>query len=334
MLAISTTVLLSKHPHHTHFNYRQLKNAQDQKMLRLKYSTIRNKTQGTPSRLCGGEVASLDLSLARASEIPPDMIEEPTTDGVILGKGRFGTCKKVLLQGTPVCAKAFLIANSNAKLSLLHEAAILLNVRHPNIACIVGVQTKKEPFQLLMINYSILGASISIYDTFTVAKVSDVKARVLETLRPRLQLEVWLAIMKDLATALSFIHSKSIIHRDLKSDNAVLHLQSDIIHCVLVDFGKSTYRRTSQKYHLSDTEKEEYRCNHKHIAPDLVDGVSEVSTASDVYSYGRILKNIIHYFPLSVDSMSALLKKAIKQCLSYKDSDRPSAEYMSQLCLS
>ena len=254
------------------------------------------------------------------------------SDGEVIGKGRFGTCRKVLLQGTLVCAKTFQTSNSNAKLLLLHEAAILLKVRHPNIACIVGVQIKQEPFQLLMINYSVNGVSMSIYDTFSVTKVSDDKTHALDALRPKLQLEVWLSIMKDLASALVFIHAKLIIHRDLKSDNVVLHSQGDTIHCVLVDFGKSSYASKSQKYHLTDKEKEEYRCNHKHIAPDLVDGITELSTASDIFSYGRILKNIIHYFPLSVDLISIPLKKAIKKCLSYKDNDRPSAEYMRQLC--
>ena len=90
-------------------------------------------------------------------------------------------------------------------------------------------------------------------------------------------------------------------------------------------------KRLHQRYHLSDKEKEEYRCNHKQIAPDLIDGVSNVSTASDMYSYGRLLKNIILYFPLSVELISTHLKKAIKQCLKYNDFDRPSAAFVCQL---
>ena len=54
-----------------------------------------------------------------------------------------------------------------------------------------------------------------------------------------------------------------------------------------MDFGKSNY--VAYLLRLTEKEKEIYRKDHKHIAPDLVDGVSDISTASDMYSYGRML---------------------------------------------
>ena len=105
-----------------------------------------------------------------------------------------------------------------------------------------------------------------------------------------------------------------------------MHKQPDgLVQCVLIDFGKSNYARHTKRYLLSKEEKEQYRRDHKHIAPDLVDGISDVSTASDIYSYGRLFKNIVAYFPLSVEFLSASLKDRLKQCLKYKDSERPTA---------
>ena len=48
-----------------------------------------------------------------------------------------------------------------------------------------------------------------------------------------------------------------------------------------------------RRYHLSENEKQQYQRDHTQIAPDLIDGVGDLSTSSDMYSYGRLIKNII-----------------------------------------
>ena len=74
---------------------------------------------------------------------------------------------------------------------------------------------------------------------------------------------------------------------------------------------------------MSEKEKEQYQSDYKHIAPDLVDGVSNVSPASDMYIYGQLFKNIIIYFPLCADLISVSIKNSIKK---YNDSERPTAQ--------
>lgn len=137
--------------------------------------------------------------------------------------------------------------------------------------------------------------------------------------------------MKNLAEAFQFLHRKNIVHRDLKSDNVVFNKQNNVITCILVDFNKSTYTTSVRRYSLTEEEKQKYRQDHKHIAPDLIDGVSDISTASDMYSYGRMFKNIIVYFPLKPDLISVPVRNAIKQCLKYKDRERPNADHFVQL---
>ena len=290
-----------------------------------------NKTTATPSR-CHVDITTVN-ELTKAFEIPPAMIKDSPQSEVI-GEGRFGTCTKAFLHGTLVCAKILQSCDSpsyHTKAAILHEAAILSKVRHPPICFLAGIQTTKEPFQLITVFYSVNNVSLSVYDTLSVAKLTEAKRHALELVRPSLTLQVWLAIMKNLAEALAFSHSKSIVHRDLKSDNVVLNKQGDSIHCVLVDFGKSNYVTKVRRYQLSEKEKEQYRRDHKHIAPDLVDGISDVSTASDMYSYGRVLKNIIIYFPLPIEAINTPIKKAIKQCLMYSDAERPTAQHLVQL---
>ena len=144
--------------------------------------------------------------------------------------------------------------------------------------------------------YHVNGVSLSVYETHSLpAKLSDTKRRVLELVCSSLTLEVWLTIMKNLAEALHFIH------RDLKSDNVVLNKQGEKIICVLVDFGKSNYVTCVQKCNLSEEENDKYRQDQKHIPPDnIVDGLSNISTASDMYSFGRLLKNMIFFYLLFI----------------------------------
>lgn len=97
------------------------------------------KTLATPSR-CRGDVAPMIEFLIEALEIPLGMINTIKQNGYV-GSGRFGTCNKVYLHGTIVCAKMFQSSSVSSRSLVLHEAAMLLKVRHPNVAFLIGIQT-------------------------------------------------------------------------------------------------------------------------------------------------------------------------------------------------
>ena len=98
--------------------------------------------------------------------------------------------------------------------------------------------------------------------------------------------------MKKVIGALDHVHGLGVIHCDLKADN-VFYCMSDFLQPVIIDFGKSVYACSAKKFVLTKAKKAEYRQNHKHITSDLVDGLVKPSPASDLYSYGRLFKNVI-----------------------------------------
>ena len=57
---------------------------------------------------------------------------------------------------------------------------------------------------------------------------------------------------------------------------------------VLIDFGKCRTTAAGSLKHLSHEKQQEYHKKHADIAPEIVSGASELSAASDVYSFGRI----------------------------------------------
>ena len=93
----------------------------------------------------------------------------------------------------------------------------------------------------------------------------------------------------------------------------------------IIYFGKSVQVHKAMRYKLSEEEKQQYRQIHKHIAPDLIDGICIPSPSSDMYSYGRVFKNIVCYSQTKSTTLSVPVRTLIKNCLKYHATDRPTA---------
>ena len=106
-----------------------------------------------------------------------------------------------------------------------------------------------------------------------------------------------------------------------------------IILCLLpiiIDFGKACDISKARVYKLSQKEKEKYKQNHCHIAPDLRDGICKQSFHSDIYSFGRILQTI----NTNTTVHCATLDELSKKCLHYHQSQCPDMAYIKQCILS
>ena len=56
----------------------------------------------------------------------------------------------------------------------------------------------------------------------------------------------------------------------------------------------------------------------------------DLSPASDVYSFGRLFKNVI-YFPLNVSELPSSVKDIVKLCLRYNHAERPTCESINKI---
>ena len=122
------------------------------------------------------------------------------------------------------------------------------------------------------------------------------------------------------------LHAQGVLHNDLKSDNIVLtdctpatsKSVRQKLWPIIVDFNKACPEDDGKTYHLQPTEIQQYKKRYSHLAPDLVDGKVKQSTASDVYSFSRIVQKLSTVSTVSEKDFPGLCAL----CTTYTGSNR------------
>ncbi|GMJ01833.1 hypothetical protein like AT1G04700 [Hibiscus trionum] len=197
-----------------------------------------------------------------------------------LGSGTFGTVYYAKWRGTDVAVKRIKESCFSGRPSererltaeFWREAQILSKLHHPNVVSFYGVVTDgpEETMATVaeyMVNGSLRNALLK-------------KDRALDRRR-----KVILAL--DAAFGMEYLHSKNIVHFDLKCDNLLINLkdpQRPI--CKVADFGLSRIKRNTL---VSGG----VRGTLPWMAPELLNGSStRVSEKVDVFSFGIALWEI------------------------------------------
>ena len=230
--------------------------------------------------------------------------------GDCCGKGAFGTCYAGKMAHMQVCIKVYRLG---CEYSFPSEGHLLSLCSHENIPWIYGiVREQSKPKMLVMSWHGIDGKAFSLY-------------RLLKDLSPGCILKLSSQTSKDIIlgviSALFCLHSKNMLHNDIKCDNIIVERSFSGVKGFLVDFGKACLISNAKSYKLSAEDRLKYTKNHPQIAPDLRDGHGKQSTASDIYSFGRILK-IINEAIIKLP----VLGKTSSACTSYSSIDRPTTE--------
>lgn len=154
---------------------------------------------------------------------------------------------------------------------------------------------------------------------------------------------IW-RFISDVANGLKFLHSKNILHRDIKPDNVLVDKEGNFL---ITDFGvskkmKSTLRRNSTRIFSSN----EISGTVGYMAPELFSSTPEAVKATDIWAFGVTLYEIIAQelpffgnggvmlengaqIPEINGSWSDELKRTIQACLAKNTWDRPTAEQLA-----
>lgn len=190
-----------------------------------------------------------------------------------LGQGGFGSVLKgVHAETGEAAAIKFVPKNTFRQFSDLQrvfmEIQALRNLRHPNVIRILDVADHPENICFIMEFAS--GGELRGY-VERHASLGEEEARI---------------FFKQIVRAVHYIHSKKIIHRDLKLENILLDSSK---RCKIVDFGLSDYVSSKERT-VTDAGTEAY------LAPEAYSGSSRDSDPFkiDVWSLGVILYAMTH----------------------------------------
>ncbi|XP_031565256.1 sporulation protein kinase pit1-like [Actinia tenebrosa] len=180
-----------------------------------------------------------------------------------------------------VVVKDYITDNFSSKEQLrqevLHEAQVISQLGdHRNLPLLYGICTINLPYKMVLQFHGIGEKSVTLHKAVKTKKLTN---------------EQWFDIVKGVAAGLNHVHARGYLHNDLKVNNVVFENSTGEYHSVIINFGKSSkISANSRRKNLSKEEQLKYTASYPHIAPEIVDGSSDPSIKSDVFSFAKLLQ--------------------------------------------
>uniref|UniRef100_A0A665V3M4 LIM domain kinase 2 n=1 Tax=Echeneis naucrates TaxID=173247 RepID=A0A665V3M4_ECHNA len=195
--------------------------------------------------------------------------------GEILGKGFFGQAIKVTHKATGevMVMKELIRCDEETQKTFLKEVKVMRSLDHPHVLKFIGVLYKDK--RLNLITEYIEGGTLKDFirdtDPFSWEK------RV--------------SFAKSIASGMAYLHSMSIIHRDLNSHNCLVKLDNTV---VVADFGLSRLIVEEKRVLRRIDRKKRYTVvgNPYWMAPEMLNG-KRYDEKVDIFSFGIVLCEII-----------------------------------------
>ena len=213
------------------------------------------------------------------------LIEKDYKIGEQIGSGAFASVRKVVHKGSgqPRALKIIKKQKNNKENARMYlEVEILKKLVHPNIMQIFEFYEDKKNFYII----TELCEGGELFDKI-VEKGSFTESEA-----------AW--VMRQLLSAVNYIHSNKIVHRDLKPENILLDTKKDNI-IKIIDWGTARFFDKSKKMNrISGTPY--------YIAPEVL--AEKYDEKCDVWSCGVILYILLcGYPPFNADSDEQILEK-------------------------
>lgn len=210
----------------------------------------------------------------------------------VVGRGGFGT---VWLARTAyredVAVKVIPVYSAGERSRALREGLIAEDLHHENI--VETLEVIPGPDEIYLVTEYVEGQPLDeAAELYDVEEIIEALAQILE--------------------ALAYAHSKGIIHRDIKPQNALVDERGLV---KLTDFGvayRSGDTRITQVGFAVGTPG--------YIAPELMDSDADPSALSDIYAVGATARTLLAYYP---EEIPPRLSEFINRATAPNPSHRP-----------
>lgn len=198
---------------------------------------------------------------------------------VYLGKWRGGTDVAVKCLSPALWAPDGEVGSTDPKhvLELMEEAQLLFNLRHPNVVWVFGIVVESPNDDLA----SRFRAPAIVTEYMASGSLRAALNRSDPSMKPP-WVRVVLAL--DAARGMEYLHSKHIVHFDLKSGNLLLGWRDRRPMCKVADFGLSKQRRQT---YVSGVKS--HTGTLPWMAPEILKTPNTVDEKVDVYSFGIVM---------------------------------------------
>uniref|UniRef100_A0A669BC65 LIM domain kinase 2 n=1 Tax=Oreochromis niloticus TaxID=8128 RepID=A0A669BC65_ORENI len=206
--------------------------------------------------------------------------------GEVLGKGFFGQAIKVTHKATGevMVMKELIRCDEETQKTFLKEVKVMRSLDHPHVLKFIGVLYKDK--RLNLITEFIEGGTLKDF-------IRDMDP---------FPWEQRVSFAKGIASGMAYLHSMSIIHRDLNTHNCLVKLDNTV---VVADFGLSRLiveekvkplpeKPTNKKRFRRIDRKKRYTVvgNPYWMAPEMLNG-KRYDEKVDIFSFGIVLCEII-----------------------------------------
>ncbi|KAL6268889.1 hypothetical protein ACE6H2_025800 [Prunus campanulata] len=215
----------------------------------------------------------INVRAVAAKEVPQEwkIIREKLVVKQVFARGGFGTVHKGIYDGREVAVKMLEWREdgqtkaeiASLKKDFRQEVSIWHKLDHPNITKCIGATTDTD--------------SASVITEYLSG--GTLKAFLIQHRKKKLPLKTVKRLAVDLAKGLSYLHSKNIVHRDVKTENVLLDKDGRV---KIADFGVARLEASNL------VEMTGYTGTPGYMAPEVLES-KPYNRKCDVYSFGICL---------------------------------------------
>ncbi|XP_056856226.1 serine/threonine-protein kinase STY13-like [Raphanus sativus] len=211
----------------------------------------------------------------------------------VLARGTYGTVYRGVYAGQQVAVKVLdwgedgVSTADDLRISFEQEVAVWQKLDHPNVTKFIGASMGTSDLKIPSSSDS-LGHANSAHPAKACCVVVEyvaggtLKKFLIKKYRTKLPIKDVIQLALDLARGLSYLHSKVIVHRDVKSENMLLEPNKTL---KIADFGVARVEAQNPQDMTGETGTLGY------MAPEVLEGKA-YNRKCDVYSFGVCLWEI------------------------------------------